>query len=61
MKNIKDVEKLDGVKVLVRLDFNVPVQNGIIVDDFRIQKSLPLIKYLSDKGAKMILVSHIET
>ena len=61
MKNIKDVEKLDGVKVLVRLDLNVPVQNGMVVDDFRIQKSIPLIKYLEEKGAQIILISHIET
>jgi phosphoglycerate kinase len=61
MKNIKDVEHLDGVKVLVRLDLNVPIENGHIVDDFRIRKSLPLIKYLFDKGANLILMSHIET
>lgn len=61
MKTIKEVENLDGVKVLVRLDFNVPVQNGIIVDDFRIQKSIPLINYLVKKGAQIILISHIET
>ncbi len=61
MKNIKDVENLDGVKVLVRLDLNVPIENGHIVDDFRIRKALPLIKYLYDKGANLILISHIET
>ena len=61
MKNIKDVEHLDGVRVLVRLDLNVPIDNGHIVDDFRIRKSLPLIKYLFDKGANLILMSHIET
>ncbi len=61
MKNIREVEKLDGVRVLVRLDLNVPVQNGVIVNDFRIQKSLPIIKYLSEKGAQIILMSHIET
>lgn len=61
MKNIKDVSVLKGIKVLVRLDFNVPIQKGLIVDDFRIRKSLPLIKYLIEKGAKLILISHIET
>ena len=43
MKNIKDVENLNGVKVLVRLDLNVPVMNNYVVDDFRIRKALPLI------------------
>jgi len=61
MKSIKEVENLNGVKVLVRLDLNVPVENGRIVDDFRIRKSIPLIKYLYDGGANIILVSHIET
>lgn len=61
MKSIKDIKKLDGVRVLVRLDLNVPINNGIIVDDFRIRKVLPLIQYLSDNGALLILISHIET
>lgn len=61
MKNIKDVENLDGVRVLTRLDLNVPIENGHIVDDFRIRKAIPLIKYLYDKGANLILISHIET
>jgi len=61
MKSIKDVENLDGVKVLVRLDLNVPIQNGFITDDFRIRKALPVLKYLIEKGAHLILISHIET
>ena len=61
MKNIKDVENLNGVKVLVRLDLNVPVMNNYVVDDFRIRKALPLINYLYKKGANLILISHIET
>lgn len=61
MKNIQDVGHLDGVKVLVRLDLNVPIENGVIKDDYRIQKSLPLITYLYDKRANLILISHIET
>lgn len=61
MKSIKDVENLDGVKVLVRLDLNVPIQNGIITDDFRIRKAVPVLKYLIEKGAHLILISHIET
>jgi 3-phosphoglycerate kinase len=61
MKSIKEIQHFDGVKVLVRLDLNVPIQDGIIVDDFRIRKSLPLINYLIEKGALLILISHIET
>lgn len=61
MKYIKEIEKLDGVKVLIRLDLNVPVKNNIIVDDYRIRKSLATINYLKAKGAQIILISHIET
>lgn len=61
MKSIKDIENLNGVKVLVRLDLNVPIENGHIIDDFRIRKAIPLIKFLYEKGANLILISHIET
>lgn len=61
MKSIRDIKNLDGVKVLVRLDLNVPIQNGVIVDDFRIRKAIPLINYLSERNANLILISHIET
>lgn len=61
MKNITEVENLDGVRVLVRLDLNVPIDNGHVVDDFRIRKVMPLINFLYKKGANLILMSHIET
>ncbi len=59
MKNIKDVENLKGVKVLLRLDMNVPVENGAIVDDFRIRMAEPTLKFLKEKGARTIIMSHI--
>ena len=61
MKTVRDIEHFEGVKVLVRLDLNVPVKNGKVVDDFRIQKSLPLLHMLTEKGAKLIVIAHIET
>ncbi|MEK7213827.1 MAG: phosphoglycerate kinase [Patescibacteria group bacterium] len=61
MISIKEAKLFDGIKVLVRLDLNVPIANGRITDDFRIRKSLPLINYLKGKKAKIIIISHIET
>jgi len=60
MKTLQDIPELDGVKVLVRVDFNVPVKNGKVADDFRIRMALPTIDYLRSKGAAVILISHIE-
>lgn len=58
-KTIKDID-VKGKKVIVRVDFNVPLDaNGKITDDKRIVGALPTIKYLVDNGAKTILVSHL--
>jgi 3-phosphoglycerate kinase len=54
-------EDLRGKKVLVRVDFNVPVKEGKVVDDYRILRALPTIEFLRANGAKILLISHIET
>jgi phosphoglycerate kinase len=50
---------LQNKKVILRVDFNVPIKNGIIKDDTRIVKSLPTIQMLMEKGAKLIIMSHL--
>ena len=57
-KNIEDVE-VAGKTVLVRCDFNVPMKDGVITSDKRIVEALPTVKYLLEKGAKVILCSHM--
>ena len=57
-KNIEDIE-VAGKTVLVRCDFNVPMKDGVITSDKRIIGALPTIKYLLEKGAKVILCSHM--
>ncbi|MEZ0343350.1 MAG: phosphoglycerate kinase [Caldimicrobium sp.] len=58
MKTIRDFE-LKGKKVFIRVDFNVPMENGKILDDTRIIEALPTIQYALNSGAKVFLCSHL--
>lgn len=61
MRYITDIpqEDLKGKRVLLRTDLNVPVEKGKVVNDFRVQRALETIKYLSKHGAKTVVISHI--
>jgi phosphoglycerate kinase len=59
MKSIKDHRYLDDKYVLLRLDLNVPLNNGIVTDQTRIDKILPIVNFLLSKNSRIIVISHV--
>ena len=59
MKNIKDQENLNQKKIILRLDLNVPLKDGQITDETRIDKILPIVNFLIEKKSKIIIISHV--
>ena len=59
LPTIKDIKNLKGKRVVLRLDFNVPIKNGKIVETMRIDRAMPTIEYLRKKKARIVIFSHI--
>jgi phosphoglycerate kinase len=57
-KTVKDID-LKGKRVIMRVDFNVPMDKGVVTDDKRIKASLPTIQYILEQGASLVLMSHL--
>jgi phosphoglycerate kinase len=56
---LEDLGDVSGRRVLVRADFNVPIRDGVVVDDFRIRATLPTIEWLTERGARVTTCSHL--
>lgn len=59
LPTVKDIKNLKGKRVVLRLDFNVPIKNGRIVETMRIDRAIPTIEYLRKKKARIVIFSHI--
>ena len=59
MRTVRDIKLLENIPILVRAALNVPVENGVVMNDYRLRRALPTIKYLSGRGARVVLIGHL--
>src|SRR5690606_5321697 len=59
LRTLESLGELAGTRVIVRCDFNVPLQDGVITDDGRVRAALPTLKHLRDQGARVVACSHL--
>jgi phosphoglycerate kinase len=59
MRTVRDIPLFENIPILVRAALNVPVVNGNVVNGYRLQRALPTIRYLAERGARVVLISHI--
>ena len=59
MKTVHDIQLFTNVPIIVRAPLNVPIKNGVVADDYRLRRAVPTIQFLAERGAKVILISHI--
>ena len=58
-KTVRDLQDVKGKRVFIRVDFNVPVEDGKITDDTRIRAAVPTLEHLRKGGAQLVLASHL--
>ncbi len=59
MRSLRDIEVFENIPMLVRAPLNEPVENGIVTDTYRLRRVVPTLRYLADRGARVIVLSHI--
>ena len=59
MRSIRDIKVFENIPILVRAALNVPVENGKVVNDYRLRRALPTIRFLAERGARVVLIGHL--
>lgn len=59
MRSVRDIKIFENIPILVRAALNMPIENGVIRNDYRLRRALPTILFLTERGARVVLVSHI--
>ncbi len=59
MRTVRDIPLFENIPILVRAALNVPLENGRVTNDYRLRRAIPTIRFLAERGAKVVLISHI--
>lgn len=59
MRSVRDIKVFQNIPILVRAALNVPVENGKVTNDYRLRRALPTIRYLAERGARVVLIGHL--
>ena len=59
MRSVRDIRLFQNIPILVRTAMNVPVENGKVINEYRLRRALPTIRFLAERGARVVLISHI--
>jgi phosphoglycerate kinase len=59
LKSVSEIEHIEGKRIILRSDCNEPIENGVVRDTYRIMRALPTIQFLTSRGAKVILITHL--
>lgn len=59
MRSVRDIKVFENIPILVRSALNVPVENGKVVNDYRLRRALPTIRFLAERGARVVLIGHL--
>ncbi|MEK7126158.1 MAG: phosphoglycerate kinase, partial [Patescibacteria group bacterium] len=59
MRSVREIKVFENIPILVRAALNVPVENGKVVNDYRLRRALPTIHFLAERGARVVLIGHL--